>query len=126
MKRPRRATQRVAKQIGKSSQPARTPEPSKADSFPIVGIGASAGGLEAVRALLHRITGDGAAFVVIQHLAPNQASMLTDSRNDELLLALRQLKDGEREALMLVYWEQLSLAEAGQVLGCSANAVAIL
>jgi RNA polymerase sigma-70 factor (ECF subfamily) len=51
--------------------------------------------------------------------------MLPDSRNDELLLALRQLKDGEREALMLVYWEQLSYAEAGQVLGCSANAVAI-
>ncbi len=46
--------------------------------FFVIGIGASAGGLEAVRALLHRITVDGAAFVVIQHLAPNQTSMLTE------------------------------------------------
>jgi RNA polymerase sigma-70 factor (ECF subfamily) len=62
---------------------------------------------------------------LISRIETSQASMLPDSRNDELLLALRQLKDGEREALMLVYWEQLSYAEAGQVLGCSANAVAI-
>lgn len=45
--------------------------------------------------------------------------------DDRLLLAMRQLPEGERETLMLIYWEQLSHAEAAQVLGCSPNAVAI-
>lgn len=48
-----------------------------------------------------------------------------DLAEDELILALRQIPDGEREALMLTAWEQLSHAEAAQVLGCSPNAVAI-
>jgi two-component system, chemotaxis family, CheB/CheR fusion protein len=48
------------------------------DAFFVVGIGASAGGLEAVSALLRRTTVDGAAFVVVQHLAPTQTSMLTE------------------------------------------------
>ncbi len=47
--------------------------------FPIVGIGASAGGLEAVTKLLEKLPADtGMAFVFIQHLAPGQESMLTD------------------------------------------------
>jgi RNA polymerase sigma factor (sigma-70 family) len=45
--------------------------------------------------------------------------------DDRLLTALRRLPEREREALMLVLWEDLSHAEAAQVLGCSANAVAI-
>jgi RNA polymerase sigma-70 factor, ECF subfamily len=56
---------------------------------------------------------------------PQAAELLPDSPNEPLILALRQLPATEREALMLVLWEQLSHAEAGQVLGCSANAVAI-
>lgn len=48
-------------------------------NFPIVGIGASAGGLEAITKLLEHIPKDsGMAFVVIQHLAPEQDSMLAD------------------------------------------------
>ncbi len=50
-----------------------------AGNFPVVGIGASAGGLEAFTKLLERLPSDtGMAFVVIQHLAPGQESMLTD------------------------------------------------
>lgn len=48
-----------------------------------------------------------------------------DFLNDRLLMALRQLGAAEREAVQLVLWEQLSHAEAAEVLGCSANAVAI-
>ncbi|HEY4849562.1 MAG TPA: sigma-70 family RNA polymerase sigma factor [Streptosporangiaceae bacterium] len=48
-----------------------------------------------------------------------------DSLNERLLAALRRLGSAEREALQLVLWEQLSHAEAAEVLGCSANAVAI-
>jgi RNA polymerase sigma factor (sigma-70 family) len=45
--------------------------------------------------------------------------------DDRLLTALARLPEREREALLLVLWEDLSHAEAAQVLGCSANAVAI-
>jgi two-component system CheB/CheR fusion protein len=48
-------------------------------SFPIVGIGASAGGLEAFTELLSHLPGDtGMAFVLIQHLDPKHESQLTE------------------------------------------------
>ncbi|MEH1901292.1 MAG: chemotaxis protein CheB [Nostoc sp.] len=47
--------------------------------FPIVGIAASAGGLEAFTQLLkHMLTDTGMAFVLIQHLDPNHKSLLRD------------------------------------------------
>src|SRR5204862_1782402 len=46
--------------------------------FPIVGIGASAGGLEAWTHLLHHLPIDtGMGFVLVQHLDPGHASALT-------------------------------------------------
>ena len=42
-----------------------------------------------------------------------------------LTRVLGQVPAAEREALMLVAWEQLSYAEAAQVLGCSPNAIGI-
>ncbi len=53
-----------------------TPEPAR-EPFPIVGIGASAGGLEAVTDLLrHLPTDTGMAFVFVQHLDPTHESLL--------------------------------------------------
>ena len=50
-----------------------------ANSFPIVGIGASAGGLEALEQFLgHVPTGCGMAFVVVQHLDPDYKGMLPE------------------------------------------------
>ena len=47
--------------------------------FPIVGVAASAGGLEAFTQLLsHLPTDTGMAFVLIQHLDPNHESLLTE------------------------------------------------
>ena len=47
--------------------------------FPVVGIGASAGGLDAFKSLLENLPLDtGLSFIVIQHLAAGHASMLTD------------------------------------------------
>jgi two-component system CheB/CheR fusion protein len=52
------------------------PQPS---AFPVVGIGASAGGLEAVRELFADLPPDtGMAFVFIQHLDPTHASSLPE------------------------------------------------
>jgi RNA polymerase sigma-70 factor (ECF subfamily) len=43
----------------------------------------------------------------------------------ELRSALGRLSSDDQEILRLVAWEGLSHAEAGQALGCSANAAAI-
>src|SRR5687768_9128665 len=47
-----------------------------AAKFFIVGVGASAGGLEALSALLSSVKRDCMAFVVVQHLAPRHDSLL--------------------------------------------------
>ena len=57
-------------------EPTVTPPPS-ARLFPIVGIGASAGGLEALEQFLSHVPPrSGMAFVVIQHLDPTHKAML--------------------------------------------------
>ena len=49
-------------------------------AFPIVGVGASAGGLDAFTQLLKHLPADsGMAFVLIQHLDPTHASFLRDA-----------------------------------------------
>jgi two-component system CheB/CheR fusion protein len=63
-------------------------------AFFVVGIGASAGGLEAVTTVLRRAMVDGAAFIVVQHLAPNQTSMLTELLGRVSRLAVKTVEDG--------------------------------
>ena len=54
-------------------------EPGAESPFPIVGIGASAGGLEAFTQLLSGLPArTGMAFVFVQHLDPHHQSRLTD------------------------------------------------
>ena len=48
-------------------------------SFPVVAIGASAGGLEALTQLVEQLSHDsGMAYVIVQHLDPKHKSMLTE------------------------------------------------
>jgi len=50
----------------------------KDNSFPVVAIGASAGGLEAVTQLLQNLPPNtGMAFIYVQHLSPDHKSILT-------------------------------------------------
>ena len=50
-----------------------------ASLFPVVGIGASAGGLEAFKRLIRAIPDNsGIAYILVQHLEPSHESMLTD------------------------------------------------
>src|SRR5262249_21322891 len=59
--------------------------------FPIVGIGASAGGLEAFRQFLSELPErTGMAFVLIQHLDPKHESRLTDVLEKVSRLAIRE------------------------------------
>jgi two-component system, chemotaxis family, CheB/CheR fusion protein len=67
----------------RSSAPAREPvalgENTQERAFPIVGIGASAGGLAAFEAFFSSLTVEsGMAFVLVQHLAPDYTSILSD------------------------------------------------
>ena len=72
--------------------------------FPIVGVGASAGGLEALTQLLAELPPDtGMAFVLIQHLAPRHPSLLADALARATTMVVGQAKDGERVVPDRVY-----------------------
>src|SRR5579859_3361497 len=67
-----------------------------ADAFPIVGIGASAGGLDACQKLLNAMPreGSGMAFILIQHLDPTHESMMADLLAPHTSMAVLQAVDG--------------------------------
>ncbi len=74
--------------------PETSPEKS-CKRFPIVGIGASAGGLEAFTQLLENLPTDtGMAFVLIQHLDPTRHSLLTELLNRKTSLPVTEVRDG--------------------------------
>jgi two-component system, chemotaxis family, CheB/CheR fusion protein len=91
-----------SKRTPKKSQPrssAKSPKSKPQDEqnelFPVVGIGASAGGLEAFTQLLSHLPIDtGMAFVLIQHLAPHHESLLTVILSRATEMPVKQVKDG--------------------------------
>ncbi len=81
------------KQIGLSKQTAK--DNIDSSEFPIVGIGASAGGLEAFRTLLEFLPVEtGLGFVIVQHLAAGQESMLTEILSRFTTMRVHQVDDG--------------------------------
>ncbi|OYW39279.1 MAG: chemotaxis protein CheR [Hydrogenophilales bacterium 12-61-10] len=65
--------------------------------FPIVGIGASAGGLAAFEAFFSAMPAEvdpGMAFVLVQHLAPDHKSMLTDLIQRYTRMRVFEVEDG--------------------------------
>src|SRR5579863_2281977 len=62
--------------------------------FPIVGIGASAGGLDAFTRLLQHLPADtGMAFVLVQHLDPDHPSALTHLLSRATAMPVREAAD---------------------------------
>jgi two-component system, chemotaxis family, CheB/CheR fusion protein len=71
--------------------------PGPAASFPIVGIGASAGGLAAFEAFFSGMPADidpGMAFVLVQHLAPDHKSILTELIRRYTRMKVYEVEDG--------------------------------
>src|SRR5271155_1541605 len=65
--------------------------------FPIVAIGASAGGLDACRKLLDALpTPNGMAFIIVQHLDPSHDSMMVDLLADHTSMPVLLATDGMR------------------------------
>jgi two-component system CheB/CheR fusion protein len=63
--------------------------------FPVVGIAASAGGLEAFILLLSHLPADtGMAFVLIQHLAPDRKSLLGEILSRTTQMPVREVEEG--------------------------------
>ncbi len=98
-----RARTRLTKPRGQKSAPPRRRSAAKTGSFdssqiPVVGIGASAGGLEALELLLRALPPKtGMAFVVIQHLDPTRPSALAELLQRVTALPVREV--GARTAV---------------------------
>ena len=86
-----------------NKNPPRRPAPARADKtvvpipgkkFPIVAIGASAGGLEALAQFLSHVpVGSGMAIVIIQHLDPDHKGMLPELLQRTTLMPVVQAKN---------------------------------
>ncbi|UOA32890.1 Chemotaxis protein methyltransferase [Sulfitobacter sp. DSM 110093] len=69
---------------------------SQEDGPPVIGIGASAGGLEALRDMLAPAKlPTGMAYVVVQHLDPHHESLLAELLGRQTTLSVRQAEEGE-------------------------------
>jgi two-component system CheB/CheR fusion protein len=103
------------------SSPESEPEPPVARVFRVVGIGASAGGLEACRKLVECL-GDGgnAAFILIQHLDPTHASMMVELLAGHTTMKVVPAQDG-----MLVEPGRLYIITPGSYLSVAGGALRV-
>lgn len=68
-------------------------------NFPVVGIGASAGGLDACKRLMRSLPDvSGMAFILVQHLDPTHKSMMVDLLAEHTSMTVCEAADGMRLA----------------------------
>ena len=106
-----------ARSTGQAPAPfARLP---KSAYFPIVGIGASAGGLEACTKLLSALPSDnGMAFILVQHLDPTHESMMAELLAHRTAMTVVQATNG-----MLLEQGHLYIIPPGSYLSASDGAL---
>jgi len=84
------------------SKPHKLPAPVSplaGNDFAVVGIGASAGGLDACRKLVGALpSGIGMAFILVQHLDPTHESMMVDLLSGYTSMTVCQATDGMKLA----------------------------
>jgi two-component system CheB/CheR fusion protein len=72
--------------------------------FPIVGMGASAGGLEAFEQFFSNMPADcGMAFVLVSHLAPTHKSLMPDLLKKSTKMQVYQVEDGMKVKPNTIY-----------------------
>jgi two-component system CheB/CheR fusion protein len=90
----------MKKRISQPKQTRTTPsrmESAQVTAFPVAGIGASAGGLEAVTQLLQHLPPDtGMAFVLVQHLDPKHESALSTLLSRVTPMTVSEAQEGMR------------------------------
>ncbi|MBC1312168.1 PAS domain-containing protein [Trichormus variabilis PNB] len=78
-----------------SNTPDEEQQGNENELFPIVGMGASAGGLEAFTELLNNLPSDtGMGFVLIQHLVPDQKSLLSEILSQTTQMPVVEVQNG--------------------------------
>ena len=104
-KQPQRGLRKRAAIPGKTPPPSADDAPSAGRStFPIVGIGASAGGLEALELFLQNVPAEsGMAFVIVQHLDPTRAGIMPELLQRATAMKVIQVKDRTRVKPDCVY-----------------------
>jgi len=82
------------RQKGKTIPSKDTHQEVAALNFPVVGIGASAGGYEACSLLLSNLPSDtGMAYIIVQHLHPSYVSSLTELLSKSTMMPVKEIKD---------------------------------
>ena len=98
---PARQTEKTGDQVQAGARP---PKGGTPNHFPIVGIGASAGGLEAFTELLKHLPVDtGLGFVLVQHLDPQHESALTQILARATSMPVREATNNLRVEAYRVY-----------------------
>ena len=107
----REAKKAKARKASSPEEPAREaqaaadpPQRGTAGGFPIVGIGASAGGLEACEAFFRAMPADsGVAFVIVVHLDPTHVSIMPELLQRHTKMPVVQAAHGEKVEPNTVY-----------------------
>ncbi|HSS63265.1 MAG TPA: chemotaxis protein CheB, partial [Gammaproteobacteria bacterium] len=85
-------TQPTRKRLGSERAASHSP-----DDFPVVGIGASAGGLDAFQQLFDALPSDsGMAFILVQHLDPTHESLMVELLAGHTTMRVQHATDGMR------------------------------
>ena len=102
---PERRKRQPAKTVLKDAPSPQADDSRRVDAaFPIVGIGASAGGLEALDHFLRHVPeGNGMAFVIVQHLDPTHKGMMPELLQRATAMKVIQVKDRTRVQPDCVY-----------------------
>ena len=87
--------------------------------FPVVGVGASAGGLEAFKRLIRAIPdSSGMAFILVQHLEPNHESMLTEILQKSTTIPIEEITNNvhvESDHIYIIPSNRLLTADNGHL-----------
>ncbi|ENO88027.1 chemotaxis protein CheB [Thauera aminoaromatica] len=103
-KRPRSSPRTKSPPAPAATTGAEPRDDAPATPFPIVGIGASAGGLEALEQFLGKVPpSSGLAYVVVQHLDPTHKGMIVELLQRATAIPVTQVEDGVKVAPDHVY-----------------------